>query len=72
MKKSTIKLILLAIAGCIISYACYSIGSDVELSFPYAGPARKLIYYVILLLLQVFSTGFSAGSAMINSDLHLS
>ena len=42
MKKSTIKLILLTIAGCIISYACYSIGSDVELSFPYAGPARKL------------------------------
>ena len=42
MKKSTIKLILLTIAGCIISYICYINSIDVELSLPYPGPARKL------------------------------
>ena len=43
MKKSTIKLILLTIAGFIISYICYINSTDVELSLPYPGPARKLV-----------------------------
>ena len=42
MKKSTVKLILLTIIGIIISFICYNMLDDVQLSIPNSRSAEKL------------------------------